>query len=325
MNDGATSAGFGFTPIGKVKAKRLRWLIERIVPAATLVFVSAQAKQGKSLLALYMSLCLTAGKLFLGQFRTRRSRVLYYSLEDHLGELRARAKHLLQCVGVERFPRYLLMSDAQAVNLPNDFSKIEADIRTSKATIVIIDTLRRSHGLEENSSTDMAPILRELRRLVREYKVTIIVVHHAGHKIKDKEDPGDWLRGTSDHNASWEVLIGLDRLARLVKARVFHKYRSPLLLLYETVRGEQLDKETGDYPIIGLKLCLSSEDEEDEQAVVTALTGGPLSGNELERRLKGKLSRPRIDAALKRLGEKSMVLLVGQGKNSKWELIRPAK
>lgn len=326
MADAGTKSlqGFGFTSIGKVIAKRLRWLIETIIPAGTLVFISAQAKEGKSLLALYISLCLSSGKTFLGQFRTRRTRVLYYALEDHLGELKGKAKHLLQGVGLKRFPRNLLMSDAPAINLPTDFPKIEADIQASKASVVIIDTMRRAHGLEENSSTDMAPVLGELRRLVREYKVTIIVVHHTGHKIDNKENPGDWLRGTSDHNASWEALIALDRHGSQVTARVFHKYRSTLKFIYETVRGEQPDKNTGDYPIIGLRTCSSpAEDERDEQTILVTLQTGSLSGNELEKKLKGKLSRPRIDVALHRLQEKGLVLPVGQGKNFKWELMRP--
>ncbi len=312
--------GFGFTPIGKIKTKRLRWLIDAVLPKGVLAFISAQPKASKSLLALYLALRLAAGRLFLDRFVTRRVSVLYISLEDHPGETKARARHLLQG---RRFPRNLLMSNALAVSLPRDFDKIEADIRNSKADVVILDTLRRSHELEENSSTEMAPLCTRLRALVRLYNVTIIVIHHSGHTIASKDQPGAWLRGTSDYNAIWEVLIGLDRHGDTVEARVFHKYRSDTSFNYQMIRGKQFDTYIGDYPIIDLVDAASEQDAADGQAVLRILMADSISANQLEERLKGSVSRPRIDAALERLKRLGQVRQSGRGKNSKWSLIRP--
>ena len=312
--------GFGFTPIGKVRAKRIKWLIKDILPAGVLVFLSAQAKAGKSTLALHASLCLTTGGMFLERFRCRKTTVLIYSLEDDAAETRAKAGYMLKG---RRFPKKLLMSHAVVVDLPADFSRIEQDIVESKARVVILDTLRRSDGLNEDNSTDMAPVLREFRRIVREYAVTDVLIHHAGHKIEDSDNPGDYCRGTSDFNASWETLIGLQKRSASTSMRVFHKYRADLpQMAYKTVISEQVDVANGGYPITGLVFedPDQQEHERDDQTVLTGLSQ-PLSGNQLQTRLVGTLSRPKIDRALERLQGRGQVCSVGRGRAQKWERV----
>lgn len=312
--------GFGFTPIGKVKDKRIKWLIKDIIPNEALVFISAPPKEGKSLFALYTSICLAKKSRFLGIYPVRRAKVLYCSLEDHRSETKARARAFLKG---RRFPRNLYLSNANVITLPVEFQRLEKDIDILKPGVVVIDTLRRTHSLEENSSSDMSPILNKLRDLIRQYKITIIVIHHAGHKIEDFNKSGDWLRGTSDLDASWEVLIGLKRLADHTKMFVFHKYRPSFDTAYQTISGEKIDKQTGSFPIADL--VFNDPDKEihvrDEKEIKDALKNNSLSGNALEELLKvKKLSRPKIDSALIRMGEKGEVCQQGRGRESKWYL-----
>jgi hypothetical protein len=315
--------GFGYTPISKVKAKRARWLIKEILPKGILVFISAPAKAGKTTLALHLAICLTTGRPFLGEYSIRRSRrvkVLYISLEDHMGETKVKVKNMLNG---RRFPKYFLLLNANSINLPDDFGKINADIENSKADVVVFDTLRRSHTSDENSSSDMSPILNGLRKIVRERKITVIIIHHTGHEVKHKENSGDWLRGTSDYNAVWETLIGLEKFSGSVKTRVFHKYRSGLEFSYKVIKGDKVDDSTGDYPVVDLAY-LDADRElhiRDENTLIDILKVSSASANELEEKLKSKhFSRPRIDKALKRLEMQGKVSKEGNSRNTKWYL-----
>ncbi len=306
-----------FISIGKIKDKRLKWFIKEILPQMVLVFISGRPKSGKSMCALHMALCLVSGRPFLGKYRTKRTKVLYYCLEDNLGELKARAKYLLNG---KHFPKNLFVYTRHSISLPNDFSAIEEDIEKSGARVVIIDTLRRSHSLEENSSSDMSIIMTNIRRLVRECKSTIIIVHHTGHKIDKKENSGDWLRGTSDYDAAWEVLIGLDRLKDRTDVMVFHKYRSKHETSYKSVRSAKKDLNNDDFPIIDLVFNNPAVANQlsEEKIILEAITAEGISGNEIEKCLKGQLSRPAIDEGLDRLFEKGKVAHAGKGKVSKW-------
>jgi len=307
--------GFGYTAIGKIKAPRLRWLVSEIIPKEVLAFISGQAKVGKSTLALYMALCLSSGQSFFG-YRTKRSKVLYIALEDNAGEFKAKAKHFMK---EKRLPKGLYLLNSPSLSLPGDFDRLKVDIESSKASLVILDTLRRSHVGEENSSSEMAALLNPLRVIVKEMGVTILVIHHAGRDIEHKENPGDYLRGSSDLNASWEVLIGLCKEQSGVKARVFHKYRSPLEFSYAIQRADTEDTVTQDRPIIGLVLADGAQHKllAEEESVHQVLLNNPQSATSLQKHFKGQISRPRIDDALERLAVKKRARSEGKGKNCK--------
>ena len=326
--------GFGFTPIGEIKVKRLSWWIDQWMPKAGIVFVSAYAKGGKSTFLTFMNLKLTTGEALFGEFKTRPCTVLYYCLEDHKGEMRERVKRMLKG---KRFPRKFLISYADAVILPKDIKKIESDLLASKADVIEIDALRRSHGEEENSSTEMAGVLNGIRALVQRHKKTFVIVHHAGNEVlkaseAEKDIAKTWLRGTSDLPANYDVLIALDRKKDdSVVVRVFHKYRSHLpKMLYTPIKSAEIDPVTNDYFITDLVLnkgYLSDLDTKDEALIEQTLLKSPglaESGNGLVQKLRGKLSRPRIDAALQRMHTKKVVTSVGKGRNCRWQLIRPS-
>ena len=314
--------GFGVTPIGKIKESRLRWLIKDVIPRNVLVFISAMPKAGKSTLALSIAISLSTGMLFLGYFllgRRKPCKVILISLEDHPGEVKAKAEYFLQG---RRFPnKLLLMLKANTLNLPNDFKRLKLDIEDEKPDVVILDTLRRSHQLKEDASTDMAPIMQGLRELIREHHITPIVIHHSGHYITDKNNSGDWLRGTSDFNASWEALIALEKTREDIKVRIFHKYRSRIDFNYKAIKGESIDPITGDYPIVNLVYAPpdDSKHKQIEEKILKALADGPKSGNDLEKWTR--TSRSNQDDVLSKMQDKEKVKIVGKGRSCKWTLV----
>ncbi|GEM_PF-5680575 len=313
----AREGGFGFMPIGKVKVKRARYLIKDVLLKEVFTFISALAKAGKTTLALHLAICLTTGRLFLNRYPVRRCKVLYICLEDHLGEVKQKVKYMLKG---KQFPKHLYLLNTKSLSLPTDFQKLEADIEKSKAEVVIFDTFRRSHSCEENSSTEMAPILSPIRKMIRDFKFAAVIIHHAGREVDKKDNPGDWLRGSSDFNGVWEGLIALDRQRDKTNMRIFRKYASDFNISYKIIKGENVDKLTGDFPIVDLHyIDVESENHtEEESRVYDILKEVPVSANTLEDKLKGKLSRPKIDSTLQRLLNKDRIKRKGKGKNTTW-------
>lgn len=313
--------GFGSSPIGKIKTRPLKDLMRGLFAKGELVFLSGSPKVGKTLFTLRLAVALSTAKPFLGKFlpcNQKKICVLLVSLEDNFGEIRARIKSFL---GNNPFPRNLLLSHARELSLPNDFKRLEADIREVRPEVIIIDPLRRCHSCDEDSSSSMAPIINGLRRIVQEYNCTVLVVHHTGHSIHNPENAGSWLRGTSDFYAAWETLIGLEKRKDSVKVRVFHKYSSGLVFDYKVIMDSEPDKDTGIYNIKDLVFMAPdfTSDREDDDKVFLALGDGPCSANTLTKVLKKKLSRVRIDAALDRLSRAGRVNQEGGvSKNSKW-------
>lgn len=318
--------GFGVIPIGKIKSKRIKWLIKDIVPCGVLTFITAMPKAGKSTFAINMAVRLSSNLPFLGKYalgRRKPFRVIVVSLEDHEGEVKAKVQSFLHG---RRFPnKYLSMLKAHSISLPNDFKRLKIDIQNEKPDVVILDTLRRSHQCEEDSSSALAPIINGLRELIREFNFTGIVIHHTGHKVIDLNSSGNWLRGSSDLNAAWETLIALEKKKEVVKVRVFHKYRSGLEFDYKVIKGQEKDPITGDFPIIDLVYSSPNDslNKEIDDKVISYLKEGKKSGNEIENFLKdkGKVSRQRIDESLDRLNQEGKIKQEGKGRNAKWYLV----
>ena len=314
--------GFGVIGIGEIKEPRMRWLIKDILPKGVLAFISAKAKHGKSTLATHIATCLSTAQPFLGRYQLGRKKpykVLYILLEDHPGEFKAKVKCFLKG---KKFPnsRFKILK-ATMVSLPKDLSNLQVDFDAGKYDLIILDTLRRSHESEEDSSSNMAPIINGFRALVNKLRMTILIIHHAGHKIEDGENPANYLRGTSDLNGAWETLLGLHMEKGSVTLRAFHRYRSSVKIQYKVIRGQTIDKSTGDYPIVDLVYFSpeASQYKQNEEKVKNALANGPQSGNKLEH-ITG-LPRAGIDAALAQLSEQGKVKQDGKGKNRKWCLI----
>jgi RecA-family ATPase len=51
-------------------------------------------------------------------------------------------------------------------------------VMRTRARLVVIDSLREAHTGDENTSKDMAPIMRQIRALTQPTGAAVIVVHH---------------------------------------------------------------------------------------------------------------------------------------------------
>lgn len=71
------------------------YVVENILPVG-LAILAAPPKVGKSWMALYLAICLTLGRAFLG-YQVQQCGVLYLALEDSRSRLKTRSQKLLGC------------------------------------------------------------------------------------------------------------------------------------------------------------------------------------------------------------------------------------
>lgn len=92
-------------------------------------------------------------------------------------------------------------------------SKIGQVIETTKPDILILDPLIEFHAGDENSSQDMARIMRGIDYLRDKYKVSVILSHHSG-KPSETRQGADTLRGSSVIYGKGDAFFMLDVLNR---------------------------------------------------------------------------------------------------------------
>ena len=184
------------------------WVVEDLL-APGLYFLGGSPKVGKSWLALQLCLAVCQAEPFLG-FKTRRTEVLYISLEDGPRRLHIRALRL-----TEEAPAGLhLCSHAHLIGhgLEQQLDQMLAEHPAIK--LVIIDTLqkiREATGASPSYSIDYRDA-STLTAVADRNDICMVVVHHL-RKQEDK-DPFKQLSGTNGLNGAADGSIVLDRRKR---------------------------------------------------------------------------------------------------------------
>jgi hypothetical protein len=85
----------------------------------------------------------------------------------------------------------------------------EDDDSEVQSALIVLDTFRRVHDLEENDSGQMSGLFKLLRQLthIPEQSCSLFLVHHLRKRSEHPEDNLDRLRGSSDIAASVDSVL----------------------------------------------------------------------------------------------------------------------
>lgn len=168
-----------------------RWLVDELIPAETINMLVGNPGTGKSLLVLDLCCCVVTGTPFLGR-AVRQGRVMYLAAEDGWARVAKRLREWGD--GQHRTPAdlkefYVLPSSIQiAAGEGQDdladatveaWAQLQADIEALDPVLVVLDPLVDVYvGLDENKASEMAPLVRGLRKLVRNQDRVLLITHH---------------------------------------------------------------------------------------------------------------------------------------------------
>ncbi|RCV87499.1 AAA family ATPase [Billgrantia montanilacus] len=200
-----TERRFRFVAAGSMVAhlKPIAWLVKGYVERDSLAVLFGEPGHGKSFIAIDMACSVATGAPWHGCTATRGA-VFYIAGEGHNGiARRLKAWELQRQLPLSDAP--LFVSETSA-NL-SDYSSAAEVAQTVKTmaeeigqapALIVVDTLARNFGGDENSATDMGAFIRHLDDMRHEWKATVLVVHHSG-KDKTKGARGSTaLRGAVD-------------------------------------------------------------------------------------------------------------------------------
>jgi len=143
--------------------------------------------------------------------------------------------------------------DIQVITSPVLRLDLEADRRNLAETVarlqprlLILDPFVRLHRIDENASSEVAPLLAYLRELQRRHGTAVLLVHHArkGGGVR----AGQALRGSSEFHAWGDSNLYLRRDGDDISLSVEHRAApSPKPLTIELAqRGDALALEVAD-------------------------------------------------------------------------------
>ena len=228
---------FRFVAACDMPIKPVAWLVDSYIEEDALTVMYGPPGKGKSFVALDLSCCIASGLPFHGH-EVRAGVAIYVAGEGHNGiarRLHAWAQHNQTTV-----PELMFISEAptdlssatNAVHVAEAVQQI-ADSTGEAPVLIVIDTMARNFGGDENSATDVGQFIRNVDALRRHWKATVLIVHHSG-KDGDRGARGSSaLKGAAD--AEYEVSRSEeDKLVRLIP-RKMKDADEPASLAFELV------------------------------------------------------------------------------------------
>ncbi len=172
-------------------AKAPKWLIKGFLEEGILCLLFGDPGAGKSLLALHWGLCVATGQAW-NSHKVKAGIVIILAAEGQSGTgLRLHALSIVEELKLNNYPLYIshqiaqLCNEESAKELSSAIEQLAEKHGAPK--LVIIDTLARHFGGDENSTQDMNKFIAHITTHVQQkFGTAILIVHHSGHADKTR-------------------------------------------------------------------------------------------------------------------------------------------
>jgi archaellum biogenesis ATPase FlaH len=172
-----------------------KWVVREMIPEKGLVAIAGSPESCKSFFSVYLAVKISQGLPILDKYETTKARVLLIDQESIPSWLQKRFTELSK---KDDLPIFIFDNERTHLNLSDDdvFDELLNFIKSNSIGLVIIDTLRMAHSNDENSSTDMKPIVERLKKLTSYCSVLFIHHHRKTDKFNRNKSSGEDMMGS---------------------------------------------------------------------------------------------------------------------------------
>lgn len=200
------------------------WVLKGLLPVSGKGLLYSAPKVGKSYIALQLADAISEGGEWMNFPVMQTGRVVYLQL-DTPGTTWAKRIRTLRHGGMKLDPNKVFMADASTLAYypfdilqPQHCDYLMKLIQPLQPVLVIIDTIRKVHSGDENSSTIMSNVMSSLYKAV--WPAALLVISH------DKKPNPDMDKDIiMDHRGSTSVVGEMDGIIRLLKTRMYYAGR----------------------------------------------------------------------------------------------------
>jgi hypothetical protein len=216
-----------------------RWLIEDLWADQAVGIIGGEPKCGKSFLALDLLVAVASGAPCLRRFAARQQGpVLLYAAEDALHVVRTRLEGICRtaAVSLRDLPVHVITAPSVRLDVAADRQHLQATIADLRPVLLVLDPFVRLHRIDENASSEVAPLLAYLRELQRRFDLAVVLVHHA-RKGAGRVRGGQALRGSSELHAWGDSNLYLRRIDDRLLLSIEHRAAPSMAGLPLALRG----------------------------------------------------------------------------------------
>lgn len=184
-------------------------IVEGLIHKSEFHIFSAPAKLGKTQLGIHLAHSVASGGTFLGRFKCHQGKVLIVQTEVSENQLRKRVIKQIMVLTPELKDQILFTGKRIKIDSKEGMEELEDVIVETKPTLVILDPFYTLHTKNEDSSSEIAPILSDVRELALRNEIAILMIHHQGKSKENNSQTGHKHRGSSSFadapDGSWSL------------------------------------------------------------------------------------------------------------------------
>jgi hypothetical protein len=192
----------------------LEWMIDGLWTDVSKGFIAGHPGVGKTWIALDMLISIATGTLCMGKYKPCYSApVLLVEEEASRRNLQRRIHAMSRARGLEASSlRNLYHITRQFPSMPRDLDELLAIVRDRGVRFVVFDSLRTVHSAKENSSDEMAVVLKSFSELSILGNCSVLLIHHLAKSgiDNDKKSIFEKMRGTGSLWAWRDCILGIE-------------------------------------------------------------------------------------------------------------------
>ena len=206
------------------------YAIERILRKGEVAAVIAPPKCRKSFLMHDLAISVATGRMWFGKWRCTDGKVLIVDNELNLSTIAFRIRSIVEDMG---FPLACLEDRIEVVSLREDDRDVDAVLegileRKEQPDVVIFDAFYMfvMQGMDENSNSDIASMVRKFRRFASRSGAASVLVHHTSKGSQAGKEAIDVGAGAGALARAVDTYISIRKHADEDTFRVDYNLRS---------------------------------------------------------------------------------------------------
>jgi len=211
--------------IAMMEIPQQKFLIKNLISENSLNILMGEEKCGKSLFAMNLALSVAIGtKEWLGFEIMKQGKVLFLNNELTSADFYRRFKKM-----VERLP---VAGDVSNFLVPKEVPSVDECWKTlnetceiEKPCLIVLDCLYFAHNKDENDSSEMKALMRQLLSLRDKYGLAILVIHHTKKGSRYQKMHNEQMRGSNVFGGVADLTLQIRRSSKDESKRIYKPLR----------------------------------------------------------------------------------------------------
>jgi hypothetical protein len=234
--DIVSSGGLGAEPfrfdmlngeeISQMEIPEQAFLVKDLISQHSVNILSGETGCGKSLLAMNLAISVAVGaKKWLAYDLVAHGRVLYLNNELAFDDFARRLKTMAGFLPAPGDIRNLIVP-REVPSLDECWEALNDTCDEQRPDLVVVDCAYFAHDKDENDSSDMKALMRQILSLRDRFCLAVLLVHHTKKTARSERMHNDQMRGSNVFGSSSDTVLqirrsGEDENRRILKPTKF--------------------------------------------------------------------------------------------------------